>query len=104
MLIALTGTPRTSNRAGGELPTRSDRVSIKFLPIPIAGGGADLFLDPPVSPRQPLFERNLRLPSKHGAKAGVVGIAATDALRAVDVAEPDVDPGASRDNPGELVD
>ena len=104
MLMALTGTPSTSNRAVAGATVMSDGMGIDVLALRIGERVPDLLLDPGVGPRQTVLERDLRLPAEHLAQPGVVRVAAAHALRPGDVARVTAIAGAVGNDVGQPVD
>src|SRR5690349_5105008 len=104
IVIALTGTPSTSNLRSWSAAATSSGMRV-LLP---RGGDQvrcrHLLFDPRVGDCEAVLERNPRLPAEHLAQAGVVGVASPDTLRAIDVANPHRDARAVSDDAGQLID
>src|SRR5262249_10618349 len=103
MVSALTGTPRTSNRAGAPPMQRSDGLGIDRPTGSPHERLAYLLLDPRVRPCETFFEGNARFPVQNSAQARVVRIAAAHTLWSVDVLLGDVDACTLRDDVGQSV-
>src|SRR5688572_29143914 len=99
MLIALTPTPSTSTR--GIQVVRSLGDINRLL---TAQRLRDLLFHPGVGPRDSVFQRHLRLPLEDLPKAGVVGVAPADALRAGHVPFLDGDAGCVGHEIGQRID
>src|SRR5678815_2963216 len=95
MLMALTPTPSTFTRAGGSLSRAETSRWVTWRerssPIPCRGAGGacgdqraarHLLFDPRIRSGQPLFQRDLRLPTKNLPQRGVVWVSSAHALRA----------------------
>src|SRR5947207_130304 len=84
MLIALTPTPSTSTRGGGDpapLAWPASGVSIDVLTLLGGHGLPQVPLDPRIGSSQAFFERHRWLPAEHFAESRIVRVPSAYALR-----------------------